>query len=1405
MRDPRNRHAAVIGINGYGRGIVPLRTAVADARAVAETLEHQHGYTVECLLDEQADRFGIEDLLQGTLPVRVDEKTAFLLYFAGHGLAVPDQKNHLQGFLLPHDAEAGDESTWLAMASLVEQLQELPCEHLLVILDCCFAGSFRWSTSRNVSVVGRPLYDSQYRRFLEGTAWHALTSAAHNEKALDMLPGRANWRDADSEDASHSPFARALIDALKTGNADAAPRNQEPDGVVTVTELHQFISHRLFETGIEQQTPGLWDFGKENKGEYIFYNPDAPINIRDDPAFDADTNPWLGLKTYSIDDEDRFFGRRDIIDALEARIRDSFFVAVVGPSGSGKSSLLRAGVVPRLLRAKTGAWPVRTLRPGRGFPLAQLEEGLKTLAEGSPRDRLLIIDQFEELFTQITPAHRKPFLDRLLKVIQEESSRVVITLRSDFEAQLRDVPKFRPLVREALFIATPPTLNELREIILGPAELHGIFFESNELVDEIAGSVWNMPGALPMLSFALAAMYRNAAESHDREGFDRTLSREHYDTVGGVAGALHKSARDIYRHACDQDKDLIQWIFLRMVSDEGGRLARRRVHRQELERTSRREQDRIRDILERYNRARLITLGAAKDGAEDEQYIEPGHDTLVTAWPELQGWLRRAGSQALFRDVWRAAEHWQDFTGPAKLKRNLLWTENPRLHQLVDLKDLTRSAEWLSRTAKRLPWIARLAEQDRLARIEEHLTRRQYNHRAAYERLNALEQRFVDASGFEFRKRRLKRWVGTVGLIVILTVFSVVSWRKTVQLEASIKVADRVRNSAHRALSRNLLQQGRTDTASLVSLELKKPEHDPHSFRLLSTIVAAHGPDSHATTVSKPVAAAWGPDGATVLTVDASGELKVLSLPEAGARRLDQESEPFKLGTRLLAAAWSPDRQTLAAITTDAQLRLWRQQEGRWIPSETRRLLHRPGSVCEPNTVSLVQWHPSESRLLVVYKGEPAMIWDVRAGSPAHHISPNDRLTVAASWRPDGRGILTAGTDGVTLWTSDGEPERILIAPSRKERYGADALRLAVFSPRGRRVLAIRGKWVRLWDVHTAGLIDESSLADGPHPVVAWSPNGRWILLAQGKTAYLWDSRRPLEDRADLKLTQAPRAMSWSPSGERVLLRLDDGVGTWAMEPRLAQASLRARYGHCLTPREREETLQEPAEEASSRSGACELCMPVFFRTLETDASLLTARTAYQRCLETPRSHPWSRWNDRDNPLRPFHAEPWDQPSICRARFQGRLLVGEHVPKGCAVARPPTENPDPAMVRELDDPGPATALVSTEDFEVLDGQALRWVAGSRSGDLVGGRLGLEPLYICGGLHNETFHTGWTLDGESCWIAAVDPDAAKARAESVGPVTVELVGDFSLLQQAPAWQVWLRRGRQWISNDPVPWP
>ena len=356
MADFQRNWAVVIGINDYQNQVPKLKTAKNDAEKLADILAKLHKYEVILITDDTDCKPTLESLLNlltKQLPEKINKDDRLLFYFAGHGIAKESDRGPA-GFLVPQDADIKNNANLLPMQTLYDRLAALKCRHLLVILDCCFAGTFRWSSTRKVTVIPRKIHKEHYDRFINSPAWQAITSAAHNQEAYDINPNTINPNNRELlAGKNHSPFAEALFKALQ-GEADIMPAAQKNkpagDGVITATELSQYLQYQVVEIAGDRQTTQLWPLPKHNRGEYIFLHPDRPPNLKSAPELNKDNNPYRGLESFEEKHAQFFFGRQELIKKLEARISQPQqpLTVVLGVSGSGKSSLVKAGLIPCL-------------------------------------------------------------------------------------------------------------------------------------------------------------------------------------------------------------------------------------------------------------------------------------------------------------------------------------------------------------------------------------------------------------------------------------------------------------------------------------------------------------------------------------------------------------------------------------------------------------------------------------------------------------------------------------------------------------------------------------------------------------------------------------------------------------------------------------------------------------------------------------------------------------------------------------------------------------------------------------------------------------------------------------------------------------------------------------------------
>lgn len=358
--------------------------------------------------------------------------------------------------------------------------------------------------------------------------------------------------------------------------------------------------------------------------------------------------PYRGLTRYEADDRELFFGRDNLVGALLELVGEHRIAAVFGPSGSGKSSLLRAGLIPRLQQAPAPDRPavIRVLTPGER-PAHTHTAALTP--HGAEQDTWVIVDQFEELFTLCHDSgQREGFLDLLLAARRPESRlRVVVAVRGDFYGHCAAHRELADAVSRANLLVGPMDPAELREVITRPAAAAGLSVEhalTARIVDEVTGRT----GALPMLSHALLETWRH------RRG--RTLTMTAYEEAGGVHGAITATAEQVYAELSPVQARIARRILLRLIAPgQGTADTRRPAARAELE-PGPQGQAYGRDVtgvVELLAAARLITLN---DGT-----VELAHEALISGWPRLRDWVEE--DRERLREQHRlseAARAWQE-------------------------------------------------------------------------------------------------------------------------------------------------------------------------------------------------------------------------------------------------------------------------------------------------------------------------------------------------------------------------------------------------------------------------------------------------------------------------------------------------------------------------------------------------------------------------------------------------------------------------------------------------------------------------------------------------------------------------------------------------------------------------
>jgi WD40 repeat protein/class 3 adenylate cyclase len=379
-------------------------------------------------------------------------------------------------------------------------------------------------------------------------------------------------------------------------------------------------------------------FGPEAVAEASAPEPEAPVIC-----------PFKGLATFDASDADFFYGRERLVAELVARLVGTSFLGVVGPSGSGKSSAVRAGLIPAIATGVlpgSDGWTRVLLRPGEkpNRELARvLDRAGRTLDDGARL--ILLVDQFEEVFTACADeGERIAFIDALTSAgtSSDRTVTVIVAIRADYYGRCAAYPDLAELLGANQVLVGPMQPDEIRRAIELPARRAGLRVQP-DLVDTLVGEVVDEPGALPLLSTALLELWQG------RSG--RTISMETYRKTGGVRGAVGRLAEGAFHRLDPDQRSMARAILLRLAGQgEGDAVVRRRVPLSEFDVERNEDAARVLAVL---TDARLLT---ASEGS-----VEVAHEALLREWPRLRAWLEEdVQGRQLHLHLIQAAKEWQD-------------------------------------------------------------------------------------------------------------------------------------------------------------------------------------------------------------------------------------------------------------------------------------------------------------------------------------------------------------------------------------------------------------------------------------------------------------------------------------------------------------------------------------------------------------------------------------------------------------------------------------------------------------------------------------------------------------------------------------------------------------------------
>jgi WD40 repeat protein/DNA-binding SARP family transcriptional activator len=884
---------------------------------------------------------------------------------------------------------------------------------------------------------------------------------------------------------------------------------------------------------------------------------DAPASVAVDTR-----NPYKGLRPFLESDADDFFGREAFIERLLTRLSHpdhrGRLIAVVGPSGSGKSSVVSAGLVAAIRRGAipgSEGWFITQMHPGHhpfeeldaalmrvavsppAGLLGRLESGPRGLLEVAnaivPRDAelLLVVDQFEEVFTLTESEDDRALLLEGLRVATADPSsrvRVIATLRADFYDRPLRYPRMGPLIGSTTEVLSPLTPEELERAIVRPAELAGLSIDS-ALVPQIAADVAEQPGALPLVQYALTELY-------DRR-MDGRLTLEAYRDIGGVGGALAASAEHLYATRNANGREAVRQLFLRLVTlSEGAADTRRRVQLTEL---SALEVDgsAMESAIDSYGRHRLLTFD--RDPATREPTVEVAHEALLGAWERLSGWIDEArGDVRMHRRLSEAAREWE-----SSGREPSFLLAGSRLDQFEG---------WAADTTLALGQEERAYLMASGSRREEE--RAKETSRREHER--ALERRSA---------KRLR------ALVAIFAVAALVAASLTVVAKNQSDRAEResrIATARELAASAKEVREADSEASLLLALEAVETTYGVDGTALPEAEEALH----HAVqaqrlllTVPGNGVVRWSPNGERILTNSTQPGTAHLYDSETGDVLLTLSGRG---DDPLSHINYSPDGRFISTSSrSDASTAIWDARTG----EELFRLTARSGNpVC-----CWAEFAPDGSLLASTVWFEGTWVWDLETHERVnafHNLccalafSPDptrlwvDRCVVDplqpdggpdafcvkphgdvfdVSWSQKGSRIATAMDDGtVILWNAD-TGERLTTLPSE-----GGAIREAELSPDGRRLAVGFGDGtVSVWELTATGGRQLFTLAghDAGIGNLKFSPDGsRLASASEDGTVNVWDVT--LGGGGEWWSVAGANALAYAPDGVALAMATDRGI-----------------------------------------------------------------------------------------------------------------------------------------------------------------------------------------------------------------------------------------------------------------------
>ncbi|MCA2618423.1 hypothetical protein, partial [Microcystis sp. M099S2] len=873
----------------------------------------------------------------------------------------------------------------------------------------------------------------------------------------------------------------------------------------------------------------------------------SEIEITNQPLITG--SPYLGLRKFEVDDKDRFFGRDNWIIELTDYLKPKNVLLLLGASGSGKSSLVQAGLIPKLkddfganrLVNLTFVPDVNPFESFYGCLLAnRYKQSQAKLAQAVKEDTLIkvveglknnsdlwfiFIDQFEELFTRTPKTERDIFIKSLIKLIEKNNSlvKIVMTMRADFLDKLSPYPSLGKIHDQYSKMLTDMDENELRLAIAEPAARNGVIFEQG-LINQIIADFYEQAGSLPLLQYTLDLLWQ---KDHIQE---RVLNIKTYQEIGGVTGALEKQADKIYGKFNEQQRKAAEEIFLELISLEGEKAVSRRADKSSFE-----QEEMQREVLYQLIDNRLLV----SKGEDGKATVEVAHEALLRSWKVLQDLIREKEEIIVLRSrLYADAKQWDDLQkqdavkasselwGGSKLAKIVEFQKNNSLPNLntvaiefikASISQAERQKNEKIRTARRIAAGSLVAvvvstglglmawKQTRQAEFNQAESLGRYSLSLLNEHKNL--EAFVEAikAGKILQKQQTYNKEVTNALQELLN-------RKSER--------NRLEGHDNSVLSVNFSPDGKT----LVS------GSDDKTIKLWNVetgkeIRTLYGHDNSVTSVN------FSPDGKTLVSGSDDNTIKLWNVETGQEIRTLYGHDSY-----VSSVNFSPDGKTLVSGSYDKTIKLWDVETGQ----EIRTLYGHD------NFVYSVNFSPDGKTLVSGSNDKTIKLWNVETGQEIRTFKGHDSYVYSVNFSPDGKTLVSGSNDKtIKLWNVEtGQEIRTL--------YGHDSYVWSVnFSPDGKTLVSgSNDKTIKLWNVETGQEIRTLKGHDSSVYSVNFSPDGKTLVSGSyDKTIKLWDVETGQEIRTLYGHDSYVWSVNFSPDGKTLVSGSDDKtIKLWNVE-----------------------------------------------------------------------------------------------------------------------------------------------------------------------------------------------------------------------------------------------------------------